>query len=370
MLLVSQPVVPDFEKFTSYLRSSFDQKRFTNGGPLQSLLELRLRELTAARNLCLVTNGTVAISLALQALGIKGEVITTPFTFCASSHAITQSGAQEVFVDVNGTSLTIDPSQIEAAITPRTEAILGVHVYGQPCDVEAIQAIADRHGLAVIYDGAHAFNTSYKGKPIGHFGNATTYSFHATKLFHTGEGGAIETNDHTLADKIRLLRNFGIESEEVISECGINGKMSELSAALGLAVLDCIGEEHAARSALRLRYEELLGDVPGVTICTTSEDTRTGLYFIIRVDVSNDHGLRDRLQAGLKSHGILSRRYFYPLTSEAPFYRDRHNPVDTPVAFSASREVLALPFHGSITEKDALRISRAIRSIMLQETAS
>jgi len=368
MLYVSQPLVPDFDQFAAYARTCFEQHRFTNGGPLQSLLELRLRELIAARNLCLVANGTVAISLALQALGIKGTVITTPFTFCASSHAITLSGAKELFVDVDPVSLTIDPGQIEAAITPDTEAILGVHVYGRPCDVEAIKAIADRRGLAVIYDGAHAFNTTYKDRPIGHFGDATTYSFHATKLFHTGEGGAIETNDARLADRIRLLRNFGIESEDVISECGLNGKMPELSAALGLAVLDHIGEERASRSALYNLYSELLEDVPGLTICSTSEDSVTGLYFVVRVDLSQDATLRDRLQVGLKSYGILARRYFYPLTSEAPFYRDRHDPKATPNALAASREVLALPFHGAVTEADAERVAGAVREIMSQGT--
>jgi dTDP-4-amino-4,6-dideoxygalactose transaminase len=364
MIVVSRPIVPDLEQFTGYLRLCFEQGRFTNGGPLLSLLELRLRELTAARNLCLVSNGTIAIELALRALGIQGEVITTPFTFCATSHAISWAGATPVFADIDPERLTIDPARIEAAITPHTQAILGVHIYGHPCDVLAIQRIADKHGLAVIYDGAHSFNTSHNGTPIGHYGNATTYSFHATKLFHTGEGGAIETNDAALAEKLRALRNFGIESEDVVSECGTNAKMSELSAAMGLAVLDKLGDEHAARASLRTIYENLLRDTPGIRICNTSEDSARSLYFVIRVDVSGDPARRDRLQAALKSQGVLARKYFYPLTTEAAFHRATANPQDTPVAFRASREVLALPFHSGVTEADAAKIAGVIISAM------
>jgi dTDP-4-amino-4,6-dideoxygalactose transaminase len=265
MLSVTVPIVPDFDVFASYARRAFEGKRFTNGGPLVSTLELRLREILGARYLVLLSNGTLALELALRALTLKGEIITTPFTFCASTQSIVWAGATPVFADIDPVNLTVDPAAIEAAITPRTEAILAVHVYGRLCDFEAIESIARKHGLAVIYDGAHAFNTSWRGKSIGNYGNATTYSFHATKLFHTAEGGAVETSDSALATKISSLRNFGIESEDVITQCGSNAKMSELSAAMGLAVLSKVGEEHTAelpRPLLKYGWQASLVEQP------------------------------------------------------------------------------------------------------------
>jgi dTDP-4-amino-4,6-dideoxygalactose transaminase len=363
MLTVSQPIIPDFDRFTSYLRIAFAERRFTNNGPLLSLLELRLRELVAARNLILVSNGTIALQLALQALGVKGEVITTPFTFCATTHAIVWAGAQPVFVDINPHNLTIDPAQIEAAITPRTEAILGVHVYGRICDVEAIQKIADKHSLAVVYDAAHSFNAAFRGTPIGHFGNAVAYSFHATKMFHTGEGGAIETSSSELAEKLRGLRNFGIESEDSITQCGTNAKMSELSAAMGLAVLDKIGEEGRARSALREVYNDVLASVSGISLFPGPEDSATDIYYIIRFHPDNAR-LRDQAQAQLKARGVLARKYFYPLTSDASFGYSQPQDAAIPVARQASRDVLALPFHSGVSKGDVENIAAVLRSIL------
>ena len=350
MLTVAQPIVPDFDRFTSYLRIAFAERRFTNNGPLLSLLELRLRELVAARNLILVSNGTIALQLALQALGVKGEVITTPFTFCATTHSIVWAGAQPVFVDIDPHNLTIDPGRIEAAITSRTEAILAVHVYGRICDVDTIQKIADKHGLAVVYDAAHSFNAAFRGIPIGHFGNAVAYSFHATKMFHTGEGGAIETSSSELADKLRGLRNFGIESEDSITKCGTNAKMSELSAAMGLAVLDKLGEEGRSRSSLRKLYNRVLSDVSRISLFPGPEDSSTDIYYIIRFDADSVH-LRDHAQAQLKVRGVLARKYFYPLTSDAAFGHS-HASAEIPVARQASRDVLALPFHSEVGEHD------------------
>jgi len=367
MLTVTRSITPDLDRFTEYLRSSFRDARFSNGGPLSSLLELRLRELTAARQFSLVSSGTMALEIALRALGIRGEVITTPFTFCATSHAIAYAGARPVFADIDPKSLTLSPDAIVAAITDRTEAILPVHVYGHPCEVQRIEEIARQHGLAVVYDGAHAFNSSHSGIPIGHFGDATAYSFHATKVFHTAEGGAVETTDPALADKVRLLRNFGIESEGRVVACGTNGKMSELSAAMGLAVLDCIHEEHAARAGLRTLYEDLLADTPGIAIHTIPKSATSGLYFIIRVDGRDDPTRRDRLQTELAHRGILARRYFFPLTSEAPFFSASTDPRATPNALRSSREVLALPFHGGIRKQDAERVVSEVDRFMREE---
>lgn len=365
MLTVAQPIVPDFDRFASYMRIAFAERRFTNDGPLLSLLELRLRELVAARNLILVSNGTIALQLALQALGVKGEVITTPFTFCATTHAIVWAGAQPVFVDIDPHHLTIDPAQIEAAITPRTEAILGVHVYGRICDVDAIQNIADKRGLAVVYDAAHSFNAAFRGTPIGHFGNATAYSFHATKMFHTGEGGAIETSNSELAGKLRGLRNFGIESEDSITQCGTNAKMSELSAAMGLAVLEKLGDEGRARSGLRDTYDEMLADIPGISLFPGPEDSATDIYYIIRFHAGAAH-LRDQAQAQLKARGILARKYFYPLTSDATFGLSHPQDAAIPVARQASRDVLALPFHSGVAMSDVENIASVLRSVLVR----
>lgn len=363
MLTVAQPIIPDFDRFASYLQIAFAERRFTNNGPLLSLLELRLRELVAARNLILVSNGTIALQLALQALGVKGEVITTPFTFCATTHSIVWAGAQPVFVDIDPHNLTIDPALIEAAITPRTEAILGVHVYGRICDVDAIQKIADRHGLAVVYDAAHSFNAAFRGTPIGQFGNAVTYSFHATKMFHTGEGGAVETSSSELAEKLRGLRNFGIESEDSITQCGTNAKMSELSAAMGLAVLFKLGEEGRARAALRKLYNLMLSDVTGITLFPGPEDSSTDIYYIIRFDAEHVH-LRDQAQAQLKLRGILTRKYFYPLTCDASFGYGQPQDAVIPVARQASRDVLALPFHSEVSTGDVETIATVLRGVL------
>jgi dTDP-4-amino-4,6-dideoxygalactose transaminase len=363
MLTVTQPIIPDFEKFASYLQIAFSERRFTNNGPLLCLLELRLRELVAARNLILVSNGTIALQLALQALGVKGEVITTPFTFCATTHSIIWAGAQPVFVDIDPHNLTIDPALIEASITPRTEAILGVHVYGRICDVDAIQKIADKHGLAVVYDAAHSFNTAFRGTPIGHFGNAVAYSFHATKMFHTGEGGAVETSSSVLAEKLRGLRNFGIESEDSITQCGTNAKMSELSAAMGLAVLFKIGEEGRARANLRNLYNQALSDIPGITLFPGPEDSATDIYYIIRFNAENVH-LRDQAQALLKRQGVLTRKYFYPLTCDGAFGSSERQATVFPVARQASRDVLALPFHSEVSERDVENIANVLRSVL------
>jgi dTDP-4-amino-4,6-dideoxygalactose transaminase len=362
LLTVVQPIIPDFEKFTSYLRLAFDERRFTNGGPLVSLLELRLRELIRARNLVLVANGTLAIELALRSLKIRGEVITTPLTFCATTQAVVWAGAVPIFVDVDPEHLTIDTDAIAASITPRTEAILAVHVYGRVCDIDGITKIAKKHGLAVIYDAAHAFNATYKGLSIGSFGDATAYSFHATKLFHTAEGGGVETPNSDLAEKIRSMRNFGIESEDVITQCGTNAKMSELSAAMGLAVLEKVGEEQRARAPLRAKYNLELANIPGITLYGGPEGSTSDLYYIIRVHGSDK---RDHLQSKLRSVGILTRRYFYPLTSDIPLGDIKTNAVSLIHAKKASKEVLALPFHSGVSSSDVDTIREAAMSLGL-----
>jgi dTDP-4-amino-4,6-dideoxygalactose transaminase len=354
------------DRFIGYVRTAFDQKRFTNSGPLVNLLELRLRELVSARHLLLVSNGTVALQLILQALGIRGEVITTPFTFCATTQAISWMGATPVFVDIDDETLTIDPTKIEEAITPQTEAIVGVHVFGQSCNVEAIRTIAAKHSLAVIYDGAHAFNTTRMGMPIGAFGNATAYSFHATKLFHTAEGGGIETTDAALASKLALMRNFGIAAEDQIVELGTNAKMNELSAAMGLAVLDELAQEDLRRAGLREYYNRHLKGVPIISLHPRElKSVQIQQYYVVRVHHGAMPQLRDLLHAHLKAKGILSRRYFYPLTSAILGDRPQRS-ADMPVARKVSEEVLSLPFHGGLSLKDADYVIDSIKAFSAQ----
>jgi dTDP-4-amino-4,6-dideoxygalactose transaminase len=326
-----------------------------------SLLELRLRELIRARNLVLLANGTLALELALRALNIRGEVITTPLTFCATSQAIVWAGAAPAFVDVDAERLTIDPAAIEAAITPRTEAILAVHVYGRLCDFDSIEKIAKKHGLAVIYDAAHAFNGSHNGMSVGSFGDVTAYSFHATKLFHTAEGGALETSNSQLAEKLRSMRNFGFESEDVITQCGTNAKMSELSAAMGLAVLEKVGAEQRARTALREKYNAALEGLSGLSLFPGPEGSTSELYYIVRVQGA---GNRDRFQSKLRSMGVLARRYFYPMTSDIDLGETKRICAPLTNATIASQEVLALPFHSGVTDADVQRITDLAKSLL------
>lgn len=360
MINVTRPIVPDMEVFSRYLVRVFECARFSNAGPLVEELELALTRITKANYLHLVSNGTVAIELALQAGRIKGEVITTPFTFCASSNSIERAGATPVFVDILPDELTIDPDAIEAAIGPDTEAILAVHVYGHHCRMNQIQQIAEKNGLFVVYDAAHAFDTHYDDTPLSLYGDATTYSFHATKLFHTGEGGAIETKHSDLSQRIQLLRNFGIAGEGVHLECGTNAKMPELSAAVGLSLLESYRTEKVRRKELSNYYTHRLAGIKGIRC--DQRFSLSGYYFIIRVE--GGASVRDELQARLANKGYSARRYFWPLTSSMPLSKKIIAPGGLSVAQSATDSVLALPFYGCLDRERVDEICRIIGDFM------
>lgn len=344
-IFVTQPFLPPLEEFLPYLQQIWDNKILTNGGPFHVEFERALCEHLGVEHVALFTNGTLALVTALQALRITGEVITTPYSFVATSHSLLWNGIRPIFVDVDPESLNLDPSKIEAAITPQTTAILPVHCYGHPCDVEAIQHIADIYNLKVIYDAAHAFGVEDAGGSILRHGDLSVLSFHATKTFTTFEGGAIVCPDAKTKQRIDHLKNFGFVDETTVVAPGINGKMSEFNAALGLLQLNYIDEAISRRAALDARYRSLLSQVPGICCVPDSGETvRNYGYFPILV--GPEYPLtRDALYDKLKTRGYHARRYFYPLISDFPMYRGfpsarRDN---LPVATQKAEQVLCLP---------------------------
>jgi dTDP-4-amino-4,6-dideoxygalactose transaminase len=350
-IFVTKPFLPPFEEFVPRLKEIWDSRVLTNGGAFHRRFEAALGEYLGVAHLCLFVNGTIALLTALQALRITGEVLTTPFSFVATSHALLWNGARPVFVDIDENSLNMDVGRIEAAITPRTTAILAVHCYGRPCAVQAIQEIAERYNLQVIYDAAHAFGVQDEGGSILRHGDLSVLSFHATKVFNTFEGGAIICPDEKTKRYIDHLKNFGHADEVTVVAHGINGKMNEFCAALGLLQLEYIGQALARRAAIDARYRERLGATRGIHCLASAakKDNNCGgnhAYFPILV--GEDYPLdRDNLYRRLTDMGIHPRRYFYPLISEFPMYRglDSARRDNLPVATWLSRQVLCLPIY-------------------------
>lgn len=348
---VTRPLLPDLGEVVSRLEQVWASRWLTNAGAQHEKLEEALRQYLLVPQLSLFNNGTVALLTALRALNLTGSVITTPFTFPATPHSLIWAGIEPVFCDIDPERLTLDPAHIEAAIRADTTAILGVHVYGVPCDVDAIEAIARRRGLKVLYDGAHAFGTTIHGKGIGTFGEATMFSFHATKLFHTAEGGALACAAPELKRTFDHLKNFGILNQEEVDVPGINGKMNELQAALGLAVLDHVEAERAARRVIVDRYRARLGGVAGLTLMPQLPGvTESYQYFVVRIDAAAFGVSRDDVQDALKACNVMTRKYFFPLCSDYPCYRGQPSSrADRlPVAHRAVREVLCLPLYGTL----------------------
>ena len=344
-VFVTQPFLPPLEEFLPYLQQIWDNKILTNGGPFHVQFERALCEHLGVEHVALLTNGTLALVTALQALRITGEVITTPYSFVATSHSLLWNGIRPIFVDVDPRTLNLDPSKIEAAITPQTTAILPVHCYGHPCDVEAIQHIADIYNLKVIYDAAHAFGVEDAGGSILRHGDLSVLSFHATKTFSTFEGGAIVCPDAKTKQRIDHLKNFGFVDETTVVAPGINGKMSEFNAALGLLQLNYIGEALSRRAALDAQYRSLLSAVPGIRcVPDNGETVRNHGYFPVLV--GPEYPLtRDALYDKLKTRGYHARRYFYPLISDFPMYRGfpSSRRDNLPVATQMAEQVLCLP---------------------------
>lgn len=346
-IFVTQPYLPPLEEFIPYLEQIWSNKILTNCGPFHQQLEQALCEHLGVSHICLFTNGTIALVTALQALRITGEVITTPYSFVATSHSLLWNGIKPVFVDIDPSTLNLDPTMIEAAITPQTTAIMPVHCYGHPCDVEAIQKIADNYNLKVIYDAAHAFGVQCDCGSILMHGDLSVLSFHATKVFNTFEGGAIVCPDAKTKVRIDQLKNFGHVGEVTVVAPGINGKMSEFNAALGLLQLKYIDRALARRQEIDAAYRERLRGVKGIRcLGDAGEKVANHAYFPILVD-SRYPISRDELYQRLKDNGIHPRRYFYPLISEFSMYRglpSAHRD-HLPVATAAAQAVLCLPIY-------------------------
>ncbi|WP_306396212.1 DegT/DnrJ/EryC1/StrS family aminotransferase [Telluria beijingensis] len=364
-IYVTQPELPPLEQFIPYLEQIWDNKMLTNGGPFHAQLEEALCRYLGVQHICLFTNGTLALLTALQALRVTGEVITTPYSFVATSHSLLWNGIKPVFVDVDPDTLNLDPRRIEAAITPQTTAIMPVHCYGAPCDTRAIQAIADNYNLKVIYDAAHAFGVCHEGASVLNSGDLSVLSFHATKVFNTFEGGAIVCGDARTKQRIDRLKNFGIVDETTVVAPGINGKMSEINAAFGLLQLKGVAAAIAARGRLARAYTEALAGVPGIrcvrpwSAASGEADACTTNYSYFPILVGPGYPLgRDALFARLKEHGIVARRYFYPLISSFPMYRDLPSaaPDRLPVAARAAEQVLCLPIYPALADADQRRI--------------
>ena len=363
---VARPILPALDTYLEHLREIWTSRQLTNAGPHAGELENLLGAYLGAPHISLFNNGTMALMTACQALDLRGEVITTPFTFPATPHALTWCRITPVFADIDPINMTIDPVAVESLVTSRTTGILGVHVYGLPCAVGALQAVAEKFALRLVYDAAHALTTRINDQPITNFGDVSMLSFHATKLFHTAEGGALVTGDDQLRQRIDLLRNFGIKNETTVLECGINGKMSELHAALGLCALSLIENERAGRRELAAVYRERLSDLPGVTLMPTPPNViLSDQYFVIRIGEKQFGMSRDALCEALKRFKVFARRYFSPLCSEYPHYKSlpSADSARLPVAHVVAQEVLCLPFYGALGMDGAHRICDMIEYI-------
>lgn len=361
-IYVTQPYLPPLDEFLPYLERIWESKILTNDGPMHKQLEKALCDYLGVEHISLFNNGTIALLTALQAMRITGEVITTPYSFVATAHSLLWNGIKPVFVDIDPHSFNLDPAKIEAAITPQTTAIMPVHCYGHPCDVQAIRAIADNYNLKVIYDAAHAFGVEDAGGSILRHGDLSVMSFHATKVFNTFEGGAIISPDAKTKLHIDHLKNFGFVDEVTVVAAGINGKMSEFNAALGLLQLKHIDQALAQRKAIDSAYRERLKHVRGIH-CLQDAGEKSASYSYFPVLVQADYPIsRDELYQRFKDHGIHPRRYFYPLISDFPMYRGLPSArrENLPVATVAAQQVLCLPIYPDLEMSVLEEITRFI----------
>ena len=365
-IYVTRPVLPAIEKVTAKLQDIWDSKWLTNNGPQHSMLERELTQFLKVPYLSLFNNGTIALMVACQSLRLSGEVITTPFTFAATPHVLTWNNITPIFCDIDAETMNIDAEKIESMITPHTTAILPVHVFGTPCDVEKIQAVADSYGLKVVYDAAHAFGVEIDGRGIGNFGNISMFSFHATKLFHTLEGGALVCDDKNLKPRIDLLKNFGIKNEDEVVMPGINGKLDELRAAIGRIMLNYVEGERLKRFSLHKIYNEELAGVEGLKLMpAVAKNVKLNYqYYIIRIDEKIFGRTRDEVYDAFKNYNVYTRKYFHPLCSEYTCYRQLNSArsENLPVANVAARQVLSLPMYGELSENDVRKICAILKS--------
>jgi len=354
MINVTQPFLPEFEEYISLIRGIWERKWLTNNGPLVNELELKLKEYLSVNHLLYLSNGTIALQIAIKALDLKGEIITTPFSYVATTSSVVWEGCQPVFVDIDPATLNIDPAKIERAITAKTSAILATHVFGNPCDIEQIQAIAERHHLKVIYDAAHAFGTKYHGRSLFDYGDIATTSFHATKLFHTIEGGAVITPRRELLEKMAWLRNFGHHGPEEFKEVGINGKNSEFHAAMGLINLRHISEILTKRKELCTRYDQRLEGLRVTRQRISPNCTYNYSYYPI-VFESETQMLKALNE--LNANRVFPRRYFWPSLNTIS-YINWHQQM--PVSEDISSRILCLPLYHTMTEAEIHLVSRLL----------
>lgn len=364
-IYVTQPFMPPMEEFVSYLDKIWKSRQLTNNGQFHIALEQELCDFLGVKYISLFANGTLALITALQALNIKGEVITTPFSFVATTHALWWNGIKPVFTDIDPVTMNMDPEKIEKAITPNTSAILPVHVYGSPCDHQRIQAIANKHNLKVIYDAAHAFGVRQNGVSVVNYGHLSVLSFHATKVFSTIEGGAIICHDQQTKQHIDDLKNFGFRNEITVVAPGINAKMNEFQAAYGLLSLKYFNKAILKRADIAKIYYDSLADIPGITLLTRAPDVQHNFaYYPIFINQEIYKTSRDDLYEELKTYDIFCRRYFYPLISNLTTYKDLNtaDPENLPVANKAADTVLCLPIYPDLNNETVVKISEIIRS--------
>lgn len=359
IITVTSPLLPNLEEFYTLLKEIWDSKWITNNGSFHKQLEKELAKYLKVPYISLFTNGTLPLITALQALRITGEVITTPYSFVATTHSLWWNGIKPVFVDIDPNTCGLDPNKIEAAITPKTTAIMPVHCYGKPCDTNAIQEIADKYGLKVIYDAAHAFGVEVNGESILNAGDMSTLSFHATKVYNTIEGGAMVMHDEKTKQRIDYLKNFGFANETTVVAPGINSKMDEMRAAYGILNLRQVDAAIEARRKVAQRYREALRNVPGVTFFDDMPGVRHNYsYFPIFIDTEKFGKTRDQLYFEMKDANVLGRRYFYPLISEFSTYRGLPSAtrVNLPEAYKLADSVLCLPMHHNLSEENVERV--------------
>lgn len=363
-ILVTRSSMPSFEEYKDEIKELWDSHWLTNMGPKHQQLQARLVDYLGVEQIDLFTNGHMAIELSLQAMNLQGEVITTPFTFASTTHAIVRNKLEPVFCDVNPVDFTMDVDKIESLITDRTCAIMPVHVYGNVCNVEEIERIAKKYGLKVIYDAAHTFGVRYKGQGIGSFGDVSCFSFHATKVFNSIEGGAACFKDEEFGLELYRLKNFGIRGPEVVDGIGANAKMNEFCAAMGICNLRHVDEEIAKRKVVVERYMEHLEGVPGLQINPVQKDVQPNYaYFPVIFDEKVFGASRNEVFERLEQNGIGARKYFYPLTNTFDCFHGKYDVNQTPVALHISKRVLTLPLYADLALEDVDRICEIILSM-------
>lgn len=363
-ILVTSPLMPELDEFVDSLKEIWSNKWLTNNGTFHKQLESALAEYLKVPYISLFTNGTLPLITALQALNISGEVITTPFSFVATTHSLWWNNITPVFADIDPVTCNLDPAKVEAAITPRTTAIMPVHVYGNPCDTEALQEIADKYGLKIIYDAAHAFGVEKEGRSILEAGDMSTLSFHATKVYNTIEGGALVVKDEKIKKRIDYLKNFGFAGETTVVAPGINSKMDEVRAAYGLLNIKQVDQSILRRAEIAKMYRESLATCDGITFFGDISGIRHNhAYFPIFVDAEKYGRTRDQLYFDMKGADILGRRYFYPLISDFTTYRGLPSSAreNLPVAYKKADSVICLPMSSNMTDEEVIRVIKSIK---------